>query len=203
MKLYYKSGACSLSPHIVLREAGLAFELVPVDLAAKKTASGDDYLAINPKGYVPALVLDDGEVLTEGPAIIQYLADRVPDKGLAPRAGTMARYKLQEWLNLIASELHKGFGQFFNPQLPEAWKPIAKALLGRRLEVVARALEGKDYLMGQTFSVADAYLFTILRWAPRIDLDLSPWPVLAAYVERVSARPAVRAAMLTEGLIKA
>jgi len=200
MKLYYKAGACSLSPHIVLQEAGLPFELESVDLATKKTGSGGDYLGLNPKGYVPALLLDDGQLLTEGPAIVQYVADRVPEKQLAPAAGTMERYRLMEALNFIATELHKGFGSLFNPRAPEDWKSVAKELLTKRIAVVARQLEGRDYLMGARFSVADAYLFTVLTWAGRVALDLTPWPGLKSYMARVAARPAVHAAMSAEGL---
>lgn len=203
MKLYYSPGACSLSPHIVLREAGLDFDLEQVSLATKKNASGGDYNEDNPKGYVPALILDDGQLLTEGPAIVQYLADRVPDKQLAPAAGTMERYRLVEWLNYISTELHKGFSPLFHPKAPDEWKQLVKERLGQRIDFVARRLEGKSYLMGETFTVADAYLFTVLGWARLVKLDLAPWPVLAAYRERVAARPAVKAAMIAEGLIKA
>ncbi len=203
MKLYYKAGACSLSPHIVLREAGLAFELERVDLASKKTGSGGDYFGVNPKGYVPALALDDGQLLTEGPAIVQYLADLVPEKRLAPPAGTMARTRLQEWLNFIATELHKGFSPLYNPRAPEEWKAVARELLAKRIALVAERLADRDYLMGEDFTVADAYLFTVLNWAGFAKVDLSPWPVLGAYQARVAARPAVRAALLAEGLIKA
>ncbi len=203
MKLYYKAGACSLSPHIVLREAGLDFELERVDLASKKTGSGGDYFGVNPKGYVPALALDDGQLLTEGPAIVQYLADLVPEKRLAPPAGTMERVRLQDWLNFIATELHKGFSPLYNPRAPEEWKSVARELLAKRIALVAERLTGRDYLMGDAFTVADAYLFTVLNWAAFAKVDLSPWPVLGAYQARVAARPAVRAALLAEGLIKA
>ena len=202
MKLYYKAGACSLSPHIVLREAGLDFELERVDLASKKTGSGGDYFGVNPKGYVPALALDDGQLLTEGPAIVQYLADLVPEKRLAPPPGTMERVRLQEWLNFIATELHKGFSPLYNPRAPEEWKGVARELLAKRIALVAERLAGRDYLMGDAFTVADAYLFTVLNWAAFAKVDLSPWPVLGAYQARVAARPAVRAALLAEGLIK-
>lgn len=201
MKLYYKAGACSLSPHIVLREAGLPFELESVDLGSKKTGSGGDYLERNPKGYVPALLLDDGQLLTEGPVIVQYIADRVPEKRLAPAAGTMERYRLMETLNFIATELHKGFSPLFNPKAPEEWKDMARALLAKRIGIAAQQLEGRDYLMGSSFSVADAYLFTVLGWARHVKVDLAPWPVLQAYLARVAARPAVQAAMAAEGLL--
>ena len=202
MKLYYKAGACSLSPHIVLREAGLTFDLESVDLATKKTGSGGDYLGVNPKGYVPALLLDDGQLLTEGPAIVQYLADRVPEKRLAPAAGSMERYRLMEMLNFISSEIHKAFGALFNPRSPEEWKVVVKELLAKRITTIAQQLEGRDYILGKDFSVADAYLFTVLNWAGFVKLDLSPWPVVGSYLARVAARPAVQAALRAEGLIK-
>jgi glutathione S-transferase len=202
MKLYFSPGACSLSPHIVLREAGFTFDTEKVNLADKKTASGADYRAVNPKGYVPALQLDNGEVLTEGPAIVQYLADKVPEKKLAPAAGSMERYRLMEWLNFISTELHKNFGPLFKPAAPEETKQTARDTLAARLELVAQKLQGNDYLMGNQFTVADAYLFTVLNWSGRVKVDLSPWPVFQKYQERVAARPAVREAMLAEGLIK-
>lgn len=202
MKLYYSPGACSLSPHIVLREAGLGFDLEQVSLATKKTASGGDYTADNPKAYVPALILDDGQLLTEGPAIVQYLADRVPEKQLAPAAGTLERYRLMEWLNYISTELHKGFSPLFNPRAPEEWKAVAREALARRIALVAERLETGSYLMGERFTVADAYLFTVLGWARFVQFDLSPWPVLADYQKRIAERPAVRAALIAEGLIK-
>jgi glutathione S-transferase len=201
MKLYFSPGACSLSPHIVLVESGLPFELERVDLPAKKTASGADYWQINPKGYVPAIVLDDGQVLTEGPAIVQYIADLVPHKRLAPPAGTMERYCLQEFLNFITSELHKGFSPLFNPKLPEDWRIVVKELLGRRIGVVAKQLEGKAYLMGDTFTVADAYLFTILRWTKGAQIDLAQWSGLQDYMDRVAARPAVHESLRVEQLL--
>ncbi|MDD2728668.1 glutathione transferase GstA [Malikia sp.] len=200
MKLFLKPGACSLSPHIVLEELGLPYETEVVDLARKTTASGQDFLAINPKGYVPALQLDGGELLTEGPAIVQYLADLVPEKRLAPANGSVARYQLQSWLTFIGTELHKSFSPFFNPKAPQEWKDIARANLERRLAYTARQLEGQDYLLGSDFSVADAYLFTVLGWAKFIQLDLGAWPVLVAYQARVAARPAVQAALKAEGL---
>jgi glutathione S-transferase len=200
MKLYYSPGACSLSPHIVLNEGGFSFEKEKVDLATKKTESGGDYTAINPNGYVPALVLKDGEVLTEGSAIIQYLADRVPEKKLAPPADTMERYRLQEWLNFISTELHKSFVPLFNPKAPEEWKKQMKELLARRFNYVSKKLDGKQYLMGDTFTSADAYLFTVLGWGQWVAVDLSPWPVLTSYLGRVAARPAVHATLKAEGL---
>ncbi len=202
MKLYYKPGACSLTPHIVLCEAGLTVDLEKVDLATKKTEAGSDYLALNPKGYVPSLLLDDGQMLTEVSAIVQYLADRVPEKRLIPAAGTMERYRVQEWLSYISSELHKAFNPLFNPKAPEDWKVLVKEMLAPRIDFIARHLEGKDYLMGANFTVADAYLFNVLNWARLVKVDLSPWPVIKAFSERVAARPGVRKAMLEEGLIK-
>lgn len=200
MKLFIKPGACSLSPHIVLEELGLPYETEVVDLARKTTASGQDFLAINPKGYVPALLLDSGELLTEGPAIVQYLADLVPAKQLAPANGSIARYQLQSWLTFIGTEVHKSFSPFFNPKAPQEWKDIARANLERRLAYVAQQLEGKDYLLGSEFTVADAYLFTVLNWSKFIKLDLGAWPLLLAYQARVAARPAVQAALKAEGL---
>lgn len=202
MKLYYATGTCSLSPHIVLLEAGLPFELEKVSLASKKTASGADYLEVNPKGYVPALRLDDGDVLTEGPAIVQYLADKVPDKQLVPPAGTMARYHAIEWLNFISTEIHKTFGVLFKPNVPEETKQAAHDTLAARLQIVERQLQGREYVTGNQFSVADAYLFTVLGWAKPLKFDLGRWPGIQAYQQRVAARPTVRAAMVAEGLIK-
>lgn len=200
MKLYYTPGTCSLSPHIVLNEGGFSFETEKVDLATKKTESGGDYTAINPNGYVPALVLKDGQVLTEGSAIIQYLADRVPEKKLAPPADTMERYRLQEWLNFISTELHKAFAPLFNPNAPEEWKKQMKELLARRFDYVSSKLDDKQYLMGDSFTLADAYLFTVLGWGKWVAVDLSPWPVLTRYLERIAARPAVHATLKAEGL---
>ena len=202
MKLYYIPGACSLSPHIVLREAGLPFELELVDIESKITAGGKDYYTVTPKGYVPALVLDNGQALTEGPAIVQYLADLVPEKRLAPPAGSMERYRLMEWLNYIASELHKSIGIFFMPGATEDCKNLARANLVNRLDFVERHLSKNVYLMGSDFSVADAYLFTIASWSRHINLDVAGWPALKAYHAHVAARPAVVAAMQAEGLVK-
>ena len=200
MKLYYSPGACSLSPHIVLHEASGTFEAETVDLGTKRTAAGADYRAINPKGAVPALQLDDGQVLTEGSAIVQYLADHKPEAKLAPAAGTLERYRLQEWLNYIASEVHKGFSPMFNAKLADEAKQVFKANLAVRFDFLDRNLQAKDYLMGAQFSVADAYLFTILGWTKHFAIDLGQWPGLKAYVERVAARPAVQAALKAEGL---
>lgn len=201
MKLYYSPGACSLSPHIVLREAGLEFVPVRVDLKTKKTEQGADYLAINPKGYVPALELDDGELLTEGPAIIQYVADLVPAKELAPAAGTLARARLQEWLNLIATELHKSFTPLFRGG-SEDWKQAALDNIGRRFAFIDQHLARHDFLLGEQFSVADAYLFTVLSWPRFVKLDMTPYPALQAYAARVGGRPAVKEALRAEGLLK-
>lgn len=200
MKLYYKAGACSLSPRIVLHEAGLAFDSEKVDLATKITETGADYRAISPNGYVPALVLDSGDVLTEGPAIVQYLADQVPEKRLAPPAGSIARYQLMSLLNFIGTELHKGFSPLFKPDTPEPTRQTARDHLARRFDVVAQRLKAGPYLMGADFSVADAYLFTVLRWTVAMSIDLSRWPELGAYMERVGARAAVQAALREESL---
>ncbi len=198
MKLYYSPSACSLSPHIVLRECGLKFELVKVDLKAKKTEVGQDYLNINPKGYVPALVLDSGELLTEGPVIVQYIADLAPGKKMAPVAGTMARYRLQEWLNFISSEFHKTIGAFFNPDLAESTKKTLTEKLLKRLDFTEKQLAKTPFLMGEHFTAADAYLFTILRWTGKINFDLTPWPHLVKFLETVNARPAVQSALKAE-----
>jgi glutathione S-transferase len=197
MKLYYSPGACSLSPHIVAREAGISIDLKKVDLKAKTLAEGGSYTAVNGKGYVPALGLDDGALLTEGPAIVQYLADQKPESGLAPKAGTMERLRLQEWLNFISTELHKAMGTFFNPKAPEEWKAAVTERLGVRLDYLAKELAGKQYLMGDKFTVADAYLFTILNWAPMVKFDLGRWPAVTDYHKRVGQRPKVQEALLT------
>ena len=202
MKLYYSAGACSLSPHIVLRESGLPFELVLASTKTHKLADGTDYYGINPKGYVPLLELDNGERLSEGPAIVQYIADQVPAKNLAPANGTMARYRLQEWLNFITSEVHKAFGLLFNPATPEDYKPAVKERILGRLKWVDEQLEGKQYLLGDTFSVADAYLFTVTNWSKFVGLDISGLANLGAFMGRVGARPAVQEALKAEGLIK-
>lgn len=202
MKLFYAPGACSLSPHIALLESGLEATLVKVDTKGHKTESGGDYYAVNPKGYVPLLELDDGDRLTEGPAIVQYIADRNPKSKLAPAAGTMERYHLQEWLNFITAELHKQFSPLFQAATPAEYKEMLKEKIGKRFDWVAEQLKGKDYLMGDTFTVADAYLFTLLTWTKHVGIDLARWPVLGAYKARVAARPKVREAMIAEGLIK-
>jgi glutathione S-transferase len=201
LKLFYKAGACSLASHIVLEEAGLPHDIEAVDLKTKLTASGADFSAINAKGYVPALLLDSGELLTEGPAIMQFVADQVPAKHLAPLADAMSRYRLQGWLTFIGTELHKNFSPFFNPAAGSDWKAAAMANLERRLNYTARHLEESAYLLGDEFSIGDAYLFTVLGWAKHIDLDLGKWPTLVAYQARIGARPAVQRAMKAEGLI--
>ena len=201
-KLYYSPGACSLSPHIVLREAGLPFDLVLASTKTHKLADGTDFYGINPKGYVPLLELDDGQRLSEGPVIVQYIADLVPGSPLAPPAGTMARYRLMEWLNFITSELHKGFSPLFNPATPEDYKPLVRTRLGERFAWVNSQLEGRAYLMGDAFTVADAYLFTVASWGPYVGVDLSGLAQLTAYMGRVAARPAVQAALKAEGLLK-
>ncbi|MGQ0696888.1 MAG: glutathione transferase GstA [Panacagrimonas sp.] len=200
MKLFYFPGACSLSPHIVLREVGAKFDLVKVDLAAKKTEAGDDYLKINPRGYVPALQLDDGSVLVEGPAIVQYLADQNPSADLAPAPTDRKRYELQGWLTFIGTEIHKQFSPLFNPNSVEPQKAASIENLKRRFAYVAQELSARPYLMGDKFSVADVYLFVVLGWAGHVKLDLSPWPALGAYLGRIAARPAVQAALKAEGL---
>jgi glutathione S-transferase len=202
MKLYYSPGACSLSPHIVLRESGLPFTPVMASTKTKKLADGTDYLTINPLGYVPLLELDNGERLTEGPAIVQYIADQVPDKKLAPANGTMERYRLQSWLNIIGTELHKGFSPLFTPGMPEEAKTMARERLLGRLKWVDSQLEGKQFLMGDTFSVADAYLFVVQNWANFVQLDISGLKHLGAFAARVGARPAVQEALRAEGLLK-
>lgn len=203
MKLYFSPGACSLSPHIVLQELGMQYDTEKVNLADKKTASGGDYRQINAKGYVPALQLDNGDVLTEGPAIVQYLADQMPEKQLVPKAGTMERYHLMEWLNFISTEVHKAFSPLFKPTTPDETKKTALDTLATRMEWLDKQLQGRDYLTGAQFTVADAYLFTVLTWARHVKLDLARWPAVQAFFERVGARPAVQAAMVAEGLRKA
>lgn len=201
MKLYFSPGACSLSPHIVLQEAGLDFTLERVDLRARQTAGGVDFLTINSKGYVPALELKDGTVLTEGPAIVQFIADLVPDRQLVPAHGTLERYQVIEWLNFIATEVHKSFGPLFRPNTAEDVKEAARTNLSNRLDWIAARLAGRDFLMGSQFTVADAYLFTALGWAAFVNFDLARWPALTAYQQRVASRPAVQQALRAEGLL--
>ena len=198
MKLYLTPHACSLSPHIALREAGIPFDIEVVDLGTKKTKSGGNYTSVNPKGYVPALEIEGGQVLTEGPAIVQYIADQKPASKLAPPAGSFERYRLQEWLNFITSELHKSVGPLFSDATPAAWKETLKTRIAGRFDTLSKSLQGKDYLMGSTFTVADAYLFVILSWTSHVGIDLARWPVLTAYFERIKARPAVKAALDAE-----
>lgn len=204
MRLYFKPGACSLSSRIVLTELGLAHDSVKVDTDAGRTEAGDDYRAINPKGYVPALDLGNGDVLTENPAILQYLADSNPEAYLAPPAGTLERARLQEWLNFTSSELHKALSPFFSGRkLAEDEQARAHETLARRIgDVEHRLSDGRSYALGENFSVADAYLFVVLNWCNFIGVDLQRWPHATAYVQRVAARPAVRTAMAREGLIK-
>ena len=201
MKLYYAPGTCSLSPHIVAREAGLPLTLVRVDNKNKKTDAGEDYRAINPKGYVPVLELDNGVRLTEGPAIVQYLADLAPASKLAPANGTFERYGLQEWLNFITSEIHKQFSPLFDATMPDEAKEKFRNRLATRFDWIVERLQGRDYLMG-SFTVADAYLFAVLGWTKFTGPDLARWPVLQAYVARVAARPHVQDALKAEGLLK-
>ena len=202
MKLYYSPGACSLSPHIVAREAGIALDLEKVDLKAKQTESGQDFLSISPRGYVPALQLDNGEVLAEGPAIIQYLADLKPESGLAPANGSMPRYRLQEWLTYIGTEIHKSYSPLFNPATPDSVREDRAAYLLRRYGLIEQTLAKQPYLLGEQFSVADVYLFVVTNWARIVKLDLSAFPALQAFQERVAARPAVQDALRAEKLIK-
>jgi glutathione S-transferase len=202
MKLYFYPGACSMAPHIALREAGFSFDLDKVDLAKKRTEGGEDFTKVNPKGYVPALRLDSGEILTEAAVILQYLADQKPQAGLAPKSGTMERYRLMEWLNFIAAELHKSLGALFNPKITPEWKANQIALFGRRCDYLVQAIGSRPYLLGERFSVADAYLFAILGWANLFKLDLDKWPTLTDYMDRIAARPAVKDAMRAEGLIR-
>jgi glutathione S-transferase len=202
MKLYYAPGACSLAPHIVAREAGIDIGLDKVDFATKKTAGGKDYLAINPKGYVPALELDNGQILTEGPVIQQYLADQKPASGLAPANGTIERYRLQEMLTYINSEIHKNYGPLFNPKITPEGREHQFTYLRKRFEFLDKGIAGKQFLLGDRFTVADAYLFVMLSWAGHVGLDISSYKNLGALMQRVGARPAVQAALKAEGLMK-
>ena len=198
MKLFYVPGVCSLSPHIVAREAGLPVEFKLVDRTTKQIEGGGDYNKLNPKGYVPALMLDDGSMLTEGAVIVQYLADQKPEAGLIPKSG-IERYRMQELLNFIATEVHKGFSPLFNASAPAEMREASVTRLSSRLDLVAKMLEGKEYLTGK-FSIADAYLFTVVRWSERVKLDLTKWPAIVAFMARMRARPAVAAALKHEGL---
>jgi glutathione S-transferase len=203
MKLYYSPGACSLSPHIALLEAGLPYDLVKVDVRAKKLENGDDYYQINPKGQVPALGLDNGEVMTEGPVIVQMIADKAAGKNLAPARDSAERYKLQEWLNFITTELHKNFSPLFNPAIPDEVKAFFKDRLMGKFKYANDKLAGQDYLMGKQFTVADGYLYTMLRWADGNKMDLTALSNLMAFNDRVGARPKVQEALTKEGLMKA
>lgn len=200
MKLYYSPGASSLSPHIVLREAGLAFEPVLAPTKTHKLPDGGDYYAVNPLGYVPLLELDDGTRLREGPAIVQYIADQVPQKNLAPANGTLPRYRLQEWLTFIGTEIHRSFTPLFNAAMPEDGKKIYRDRLAPRLQWLNGQLADREYLMGDHFTVADAYLFAVTRWAKPTGIDLTPYPNLRAHHQRIGARPAVQEALKAEGL---
>jgi glutathione S-transferase len=201
MKLFYAPGACSLSPHIVLLEAGLPFTMEKVDLKTKKTEKGSDFATVNSKGAVPALQLDDGRVLTEGVAIVQYLADQKPDSKLAPRAGSFERYQLAELLNYISTELHKGYSPLFNPGISADWKTAVLSNLDKKFQWLTEYLGTKNFLMGDTFTVADAYLFTILGWSSHVGVDLAKYHALNAYLARVGHRPKVQEALKAEGLI--
>jgi glutathione S-transferase len=200
MKLFYMPGACSLAPHIVAKEAGIDLDLVKVDGKTKTTETAQDFLATNPNGYVPALVLPDGELMTEASVLVQYLADQKPESGLMPAAGVMERYRVQQWLAFVATELHKVFGSFFKPNTPEATKEINRELLGKRLAYVDGKLEGRSYLMGDVFTAADAYLWTILGWARLVGIDLSSFANIQRFLGTVGARPAVQQALRAEGL---
>ena len=201
MKLYYSPGACSLSPHIALQESGLAFQAIPAPTKTHQLPDGTDYYTINPLGYVPLLELDDGTRLREGPVIVQYIADQAPLKNLAPANGTLSRYRLQEWLSFIGTELHKGFSPLFNPDMPDAAKEIARKRLASRYQWLDGELKGKEYLLNEHFTVADGYLFTVTNWAGRVGVDLSAYPNVQAFQARVGARPAVQEALRAEGLI--
>lgn len=201
MKLYFAPATCSLSPHIVLQELRLPYDLVRVDNHTKRTSEGGDFMTINPKGYVAALVLDTGDVLTEGPAIVQYLADLYPDSGLAPANGTLERVRLQEWLNFITSEIHAGSSPLFNKNLPEDMKTFFKARLSRRFDFIESRLKTQTYLIGNRFTVADAYLYTVLGWMKGFGIDLKRWPNVAAYMRRIDVRPSVAAALEREAVV--
>ena len=200
MKLFYKPGACSLASHITLRESGKDFTLDGVDLMKKRLENGDDFFAVNPKGQVPALLLDDGTLLTEGVAIMQYLADSVPDRQLLAPPSSLSRYKTIEWLNFIATELHKGFTPLFRPDTPEEYKPTVRALLEKKMQYVNESLKDNPWICGQRFSIADAYLFTVLRWAYAVKLNMEGFSHIEAYMARMAERPAVTAALKAEGL---
>ena len=201
MKLYFAPGACSLAAHICLREAGLDFELVKTDLRTKRTEAGRDFVQINPKGYVPALELDDGAVLTENAAVLRYIADQTPAADVAPAPGSLERYRLAEWLAFVNSEIHKSFSPFFNPATPDTYKDILRAHLSKRLSYVQGVLELHSFLMGEPFTVADAYLYTVLRWSDKAALDLGQWSAIQRYCQVIAQRPRVTQALKAEGLI--
>jgi glutathione S-transferase len=201
MKLYYAPGACSLAPHIALEEAGLPHDLVKVDLMKHTLPDGSDFRAINPKGYVPFVQLDDGTYLSEASVILQYIADRKPGT-IAPVFGTAERWKLMEWLAFISTEVHKNFSPLWNPQTPPEVRDRTVRALGNRLALIAKTLDSQPYLMGQAFTIADAYLFVVLNWSAMLKVDLTPWPALVAFQQRVMARPAVQKSLHAEGLIK-
>lgn len=200
MKLFYAPGACSMAPHIVANEAGQKLDLVKVDIPNKKTESGDDYWKVNFKGYVPTLQLDDGKNLSEVGVICQYLADQKPESGLAPKLGTMERYRLMEWLNFVATEIHKQIGALFNPKFTPEMREVQLAVIARKLKPLDAELSGKQFLMGDKFTVADAYAFTVLNWHKAVKLDLSPWPNVKAYYERLARRPKIQETMKAEGI---
>jgi len=202
MQLYFSPGACSLASHITLREAGLDADLKRADTKTKKLEDGSDYFAVNSKGSVPALRLDNGQVLTEGPVILQYLADQKPESNLVPKAGTIERYRVQEWLNFITSEVHKGFSPLFNPAANDAVKAFAVQNVEKRFDWIDKQLAGKQYLTGDNFTVADAYLFVVANWSNFVGIDLGKWPALKAFQARVASRPKVQEAMEAEGLLK-
>lgn len=202
MKLYFSPGACSLSPHIILHEAGLAHSTAKVDLRAKTTSEGKDYRTINPKGYVPALELDSGQVLTEGPAIVQYLADLAPGKNLAPANGTLERYQLQSWLNFLGTEIHKNYSPLFNPESSDDVKRMALSNLAKRYDYLNQELGQRDYVFGSSFTVADAYLFVVTNWAGMVKFDLSKYPNVEAFQKRIGERESVQKALRHEGLLK-
>jgi len=203
LRLYYSPGACSLASHIVAREAGVSVDLVKVDVAAKTTEEGEDYRAINLKGSVPALLLDDGSLLTEGSVISQFIADLAPEAGLIPPFGTLARYRTLEWLNFIATELHKGFGPLWRKDTPDEFRMVVKHMLAMKFDFLELHLAGREFLLAGGFCIADAYAFTILSWAPVVGIDLAEWPNLATYVQRIAARTNVRVALAAEGLTEA
>jgi glutathione S-transferase len=202
MQLYYSPGACSLASHISLRETGLPFELKRADTKTKKLEDGSDYFAVNSKGAVPALRLDNGQVLTENPAILQYIADQAPDSKLAPKGGTLERYRLQEWLNFVTSEIHKSFSPLFSPIADANVKEYAVKMIEKRFDWLNAQLKGKQYLLGDTFTVADAYLFVVVNWSNFVNIDLARWPAIKEFHARVAARPKAQEAMEAEGLLK-